>query len=76
MANSYRVDRANSRRVPCGMNSILYIGDNWEKARKVYAAAEIGRDSWNNENITYGVILSVWDSSKNDYIVKCEKGLN
>ena len=75
MANKYRVDVANSRIVPCGMNSIRYIGDNYTQAKQTFDALPIGRDAWNQENVTYGVILSVWDESKHDYIVKCEKGL-
>jgi hypothetical protein len=38
--NTYRVDRVNSRRVPCGMNSIRYIGDNAKEAHKVFDQLE------------------------------------
>lgn len=75
MSNNYRVDRVNSRRIPCGMNSILYIGDSWNTARAIFNAAQTGLDSWGKPNATYGVVISVWDASKNDYVIKCEKGL-
>ena len=73
----FRVDRADSTRVPCGMNSILYLGDSWSEARRVYAHTEPGRDMWNQPNERYGVILSVWAGQRltGDYIVKCSKGL-
>lgn len=75
MANKYRVDVVNSRIVPCGMNSIRYIGDNFTQAKQTFDNLPTGRDAWNQENATYGVILSVWNESNQTYIVKCEKGL-
>lgn len=73
--NNYRVDRSiDPARAPCGMNSIVYIGDSWQAARAAYDAAMPHIDTWGQRNIAYGVILSVWDQSKNDYIVKCRKG--
>ena len=73
--NKYRVDRANCKVTPCGMNSIVYIGDNWSKARAVYDTTTGGLDAWGQPNSLYGVILSVWDEGKRDYIVKAVKGL-
>ena len=75
--NQYRVDRANSTVVPVGMNSILYIGDDWTEARKVFASAKPGKDAWGKPNSTYGVILSVWRGSHSvgEYVMKCQKGL-
>lgn len=73
--NKYRVDRANSLCVPCGMNSICYIGDSWDEARKVYTYLDTGKDAWNQPNPAYGVVLSVWNEVKNDYVIKCSKGL-
>jgi hypothetical protein len=73
--NKYRVDRADSLRTPAGMNSILYIGESFEEARKVYTYHEPGKDAWNQPNRAYGVLLSVWSANLNDYIVKCSKGL-
>lgn len=70
--NAYRVDRANSRRVPCGMNSLRYLGDNAKDAHKVFDQLESGFDSWNQPNLTYGVIFSVWNGE--DYVIKREKG--
>ncbi len=61
--------------VPCGMNSILYIGDNWAEAREVYDAMAPGKDAWNNPNPAYGVLLSVWSDNLRDYVVNCSKGL-
>ena len=76
--SQYRVDRVDSRTVPCGMNSILYLGDSWAAARKVYANAATGLDAWNQPNSRYGVILSVWNGQRltGDYVVKCMKGLS
>lgn len=71
--NTYRVDRTSSRCVPCGMNSLLYLGDDPRAARRVFSEAQAGLDMWNQPNAAYGVILSVWNGC--DYIVKCEKGL-
>ena len=73
--NKYRVDRVNSLRVPCGMNSIRYVGDSWGDARKVYDYLDTGKDAWNRPNPAYGVVLSVWNEVKNDYVIKCSKGL-
>lgn len=39
------------------MNSILYLGDSWAAARKVYANAATGLDAWNQPNSRYGVIM-------------------
>ena len=73
--NKYRVDRVNSKIVPCGMNSILYIGDSFKQALAVYNRSDIGLDWWNKPNITYGVILSIWDDANREYVIKCSKGL-
>jgi hypothetical protein len=73
MTNKYRVDVSNNPAVvPAGMNSIRYIGDDWEEARKVFHATETRRDAWNQRNSLYGVILSVWTGDR--YMVKCIKG--
>lgn len=76
MANKYRVDRVSSRRVPCGVNSIEYIGNDWNKAREVFHHTEVGIDEWGAPSERYGVILSVWNDEKRDYVIKCEKGLS
>ena len=72
--NTYRVDRVNSHAVPCGMNSIRYIGDDASEAHRVYDKLKEGFDAWDNLNITYGVIFSVWDGKK--YVIKRKKGLD
>jgi len=73
--NTYRVDRNDSKsNVPCGMNSILYIGDSLRQAERVFNNAEAGINSWNQANANYGVTLSTWDSGRNDYVVKRFKG--
>lgn len=71
--NKYRVDRASSRSVPCGMGSIRYIGDSWEEAVRTFRQLQAGLDAWNQPNPAYGVILSVWKVDK--YTVKLDKGL-
>jgi len=72
--NTYRVDRVNSRRVPCGMNSIRCLGHNAKVAHKFFDQLEPGLDSWNQPNLAYGVIFSVWNGE--DYVIKREKWLD
>jgi hypothetical protein len=72
---TYRVDRAMQPVVPCGMNSILYYGKDAAEAAKVFEGAQPGTSPWGEPNDAYGVILSVWDESKRDYVVKRSKGL-
>jgi hypothetical protein len=73
--NTYRVD-INDKfdNVPCGMNSIRYIGDEITKALKVFNVLETGNDAWNKKDSSYGVIISKWDKTKNDYVVLKHKG--
>lgn len=73
--NNYRVDRVNQKVVPCGMNSIQYIGDSFTEAKRVFDSIPSGYDVWNKPNSSYGLILSVWNDDKNDYIIKCSKGI-
>lgn len=71
MMNKYRVDRAME--APCspvGMNSILYIGESYVEATKVYIHANGGKDAWNQPHCLYGVMLSIWNPDKNEYMVK------
>jgi hypothetical protein len=75
MGTKYRVDRVTNARTPCGMNSIRYIGDNWNVARALFDRISTGLDTWDQPNADYGVILSVWDESRRDYVVKCSRGL-
>lgn len=71
MTNNYRVDRAmEGLSPPCGMNSIRYIGDNYVAAMHVFNHLEGGKDAWNQPDKDYGVMLSMWDSNRNDYVVK------
>lgn len=71
--NTYRVDRVNQPAVPCGMNSLLYIGDSSRSAHATFDEADIGLDAWNQPNPAYGVIFSVWNGS--EFIIKRSKGL-
>lgn len=68
MANTYRVDRANSQVCPCGMNSILYIGNSIVAARRAFRNATPGRDAWNAPRPDYGVMLSRWSEARRDYV--------
>jgi len=69
--NNYRVDRAiEGLSPPCGMNSILYIGDSLNDALSVFHHATGGKDAWNQPNRDYGVMLSIWHPNRMDYIVK------
>jgi hypothetical protein len=71
----YRVDRSDSAVVvPVGMNSVRYVGKSWREARKAYERIAPGFDVWDRPNKRFGVILSVWDQTKQRYVVKCSKG--
>ena len=75
--NAYRVDRNKSERAaPVGMNSLLYAGDNFKLAQQVFRAALPHKDAWNQDNVLYGVTLSVWHPDKRDWVVKMSKGFN
>ena len=74
--NKFRVDRVNTRWVPSGMNSIRYIGDDVAKARRVFDNIEPGKDAWNQDDSSYGVVLSSWDTRTNQYEIIKEKGLS
>ena len=68
--NKYRVDRNNKRHVPCGMNSIQYIGDNLAEAKRRFQQTLTGFDCWSKVDNNYGVILSEWNGT--DYkILDC-----
>ena len=72
--NRYRVDRNNRNTVPCGMNSIQYIGDNLAEANRRFNLTLTGFDCWGKVNNTYGVILSEWRDG--DYRIIETKGLH
>lgn len=75
MGTNYRVDRNSSEHItPLGMNSLLYLGDSYQAARRAFDEASPGRDAWNKPNDLYGVTLAVWSEGKRQYIVKCSKG--
>ena len=61
--NRFRVDRADSGAVPCGMNSIVYVGDSERDASRAFARSEPGLDAWGQPNESYGVLLSEWCGS-------------
>jgi hypothetical protein len=65
--NTYRVDKTDERRVPCGMNSIRYIGDSLKRARVAYNATQPGTDEWNQPKPHTFVILSKWNGT--DYAI-------
>ena len=71
--NMYRVDRNNSKTVPCGMNSILYMSDNLVEARKRFELALTGFDCWGKVDHSYGIVLSQWTGS--DYKIIATKGI-
>jgi len=74
--NKFRVDRVNTRAVPAGKNSILYIGDDVAKARKLYDNTVPGVDTWNRPDPSYGVVFSRWDARTFQYEVIKAKGLS
>lgn len=55
--NRYRVDRAESPACPQGMNSLLYIGEDYTEAMRVYSAIEPGRDDYERPAPEWGVLL-------------------
>jgi hypothetical protein len=69
----YRVDRANFEFVPCGMNSIQYLGSSFKEARKVFNSIPSGYDVWNKPNSTYGLILSIWNENTQYYVTNLSK---
>ena len=70
--NKYRVDRNNKRHVPCGMNSIIYLGDNLSEAKRRFQHTLTGFDWWSKVNASYGVVLSEWNGT--DYKIIAIKG--
>lgn len=69
--NTYRVDRAREGlSPPCGMNSLLYLGESLNDALRVFHATPGGKDAWNNPDRTHGVMLSIWHPERNAYITK------
>jgi hypothetical protein len=69
--NNYRVDRAvEALSPPCGMNSILYVGDSHDEALRIFKYAEGGKDAWNQPDRNCGVMLSMWDAGRNMYVTK------
>lgn len=69
--STYRVDRAmEGLSPPCGMNSILYMGDSRKCAERVFNRMDGGKDAWNRPNRDYGVMLSMWHPGRRYYIAK------
>lgn len=71
--NLYRVDRADSPVTPCGMNSILYMGDSFPQALRAFNAYKPGFNSWDQPSPDHGVLLSAWNQTTNLYEVKKQK---
>jgi len=66
----FRVDRNKSRtKVPCGMNSIIYVGDQFNVAYAIFKESFPGIDEWGQVDKLYCVTLAEWSSFKKDYIV-------
>ena len=68
---TYRVDRADSLRVPCGTNSILYLGNRASDAQAAFYAAPTGIDPWGKPDPTYGLLLSRWNGQT--YIIEISR---
>lgn len=78
--SDYRVDRVDSKHVPCGMNSILYIGNNFNKAIKIFNEAKTGFNQYNEKDESYGVVISKWQGLNGmrltgEYVIFNSKGL-
>lgn len=65
----YRVDRMHKdeTRVPCGMNSLRFLGDREHKALECFADENTGIDTWGKSNGQYGLVLSEWNNDTRDY---------
>lgn len=72
--NTYRVDRNNKPLAPCGMNGILYLGDNYNAAMFAFNSAKVGIGAWGTPNESYGVVFSKWHPERRDYGVVGTKG--
>ena len=68
---TYRVDRADSLRVPCGTNSLLYLGNRAADAQAAFYAASTGLDPWGKPDPTYGLLLSRWNDQA--YIIEISR---
>ncbi len=66
--NKYRVDINHVKRVPCGMNSIRYIGDSMTIAKRHLISLQLNGGEHLGEPITRGC-LSKWDHSKRDFVI-------
>lgn len=66
--NNYRVDKNEYDRVPCGMNSIAYVGDSLSAARRMLASLRWSSTHASGTQTTSGV-LSRWDENKRDYVI-------
>ena len=76
MKIKYRVDRVKIKKVPVGMNSILYYGTSKKEALSVYNNSEIHRNTWNQYDEHYGIILSSWNGSySDDDVILMSKGI-
>lgn len=73
--NGFRVDCVAQLKVPCGMTSIVYTGDDFREAVKVFNDTMIHADPWNNHDVRYGLILSQWDGNANDYVIVRSRGV-
>jgi hypothetical protein len=73
--NRFRVDRSDGLYVPCGMNSILYIGDSERLALRAFAQAQPGLNKSSQPNDSYGVVFSEWRGSHSvgEYVVRRSK---
>jgi hypothetical protein len=75
MGTKYRVDRSMAKlggHPPCGMNSLLYLGDNEKLALEVFNVSPPGYSPWGSRNASYGITMAVWNGT--DFIVKRQKG--
>jgi len=75
MGTTYRVDRVDTLKCPCGMASILYLGDSKREATQVLLDAELKLDKWNKPNDKYGVVLFEWYDLGKQYVPKSWRGI-
>ena len=65
MRNKYRVDVTETLKVPCGMNTVKYIGNSRNQAIKVYERTEPGHKN---------VLLSYWSEVVKNFVCFKIKG--
>lgn len=65
----YRVDRSHDDNVPCGMNGMLYYGNSFEEAQRIFLSNKSRHTSWNVPNNSWRLLLSEYHD-KQGFVVR------